>query len=104
AQCAALFGAENVLLIVSETLKTDLGEAVDKLTKFLNTESLKPEDLEALAGVRSNTARNQEVYAEAKAELEADGLRQEIFEYFLKSNQVLDKELDLKLSGLGYID
>lgn len=103
-QCASLFGRENVHMVVSERLGTDIEGEVRRLAHFLRVEPMENAQLDRVKGTRSNSARDRESYKAARREYFSESLAHDVFEFFKEGNQILDRELKLGFGGLGYFD
>ena len=101
-QLYSLFGSENIHFIVSENLRNNPVDEIDRLTQFLGVKNIDSQLLHNIDGKTENVQKNHILYDEVRNDFISSGKQQEVFEYFKMSNELLSKAMGLDLGRHGY--
>lgn len=99
---SSLYGADNVHYIVSENLRDNCVDELNRLTRFLGVQSVDSELSNLLSLNRENVQKNKTTYDEARNEFVSSGKKREVFKYFEESNKLLSNVMQLDLGKHGY--
>ncbi|MCB2141099.1 sulfotransferase domain-containing protein [bacterium] len=97
-----LFGKENIHVIVSENLRSEINYEIDRLTGFLGIEAMDSLLIQRLIGKRVNAQKNLLLYDAAKEDFISSGKKIEVVEYFSESNKLLSDLLKIDLEKHDY--
>lgn len=98
----SLFRKENIHFIVTEELRENCAQELDRLTRFLGVSPMDPQAVEIIADKRDNVRQELGLYDQSQTEFVSSGTRIAVFDYFREANAVLSELLQMDLKRHGY--